>query len=329
MTTIVYPPIEREALVQAERESLARELQWFLSHLHTETLSSLKAGLEECDRLLSPDSGAHTLVLSSLRSESVKGFITRTGTRIVKGTLALKLASIPPPRGRESHQLTISQAADAPTLALDQLTRTRNLISNALDVIDVTKWTGNAEDANFIAGQLTLLFEHVRDAKGTLKGVTSVSIPGGPSRPVTPVTELPPQLPRVETGERPWNLEPHDENIFEPSCPPNISLHLSIADAALVLQVRALERADAPPSQESVTGFGIRGRLGLAPRHQTHDEVGEVFEYKGHDVKVKEKLRVESQDPSLLAAMAKLSALEHSVAMSRTALDTVMEKEDD
>lgn len=39
--------------------------------------------------------------------------------------------------------------------------------------------------------------------------------------------------------------------------------------------------------------------------------------------------RVESQDPSLLAAMAKLSGLEHSVAMSRTALATVMQRDVD
>ena len=329
MTTVVYPPIEHSALLEAERASLARELQWFLENIHSETLASLKAGLEECDRLLSPQSGAHTLVLSSLRSESVKGFVTRTGTRIVKGNVALKLATVPPPRGRDSHLITLSQAPDAPTLALEQLTRSRNLISAALDVIDVTKWTGNARDANFIAGQLTLLFEHVREAKIALKGASSVTLPGGPSRPITPATEVPPQLPAVETGEKPWNLGPYDDKTFEPPCPGNISLHLSIADAALVLQVRALDHADAPPQQESLTGFGIRERLGLASRPQTHDEAGEIFQYRGQDVRVKEKLRVESQDPSLLAAMAKLGALEHSVAMSRTALDTVMERRED
>lgn len=45
----------------------------------------MKAGLEECAALLSPDQGAFTLVLSSQRSESLKGFVTRIGTRIVKG----------------------------------------------------------------------------------------------------------------------------------------------------------------------------------------------------------------------------------------------------
>lgn len=35
--------------------------------------------------LLAPVEPGSTLVLSSLRSESVKGFVTRIGTKIVKG----------------------------------------------------------------------------------------------------------------------------------------------------------------------------------------------------------------------------------------------------
>lgn len=46
---------------------------------------SLKEGLEECVELLAPKEPGSTLVLSSLRSEYVKGFVTRIGTKIVKG----------------------------------------------------------------------------------------------------------------------------------------------------------------------------------------------------------------------------------------------------
>jgi hypothetical protein len=55
-----------------------------------------------------------------------------------------------------------------------------------------------------------------------------------------------------------------------------------------------------------------------------HDEIDQIFTYKGQEVKVKEKVRVESQDPNLMAAMAKLNALERSVALGRKALDIVM-----
>lgn len=48
--------------------------------------------------------------------------------------------------------------------------------------------------------------------------------------------------------------------------------------------------------------------------------------WKGEDVHVKEKVRVESQDPSLISVMAKLSALGHGVAVWRRALAAVMEE---
>lgn len=62
----------------------AREVQWLLESLQ-DSLALLKEGLEECVALLAPKEPGSTLVLSSLRSESVKGFVTRVGTKIVKG----------------------------------------------------------------------------------------------------------------------------------------------------------------------------------------------------------------------------------------------------
>ena len=107
-----------------------------------------------------------------------------------------------------------------------------------------------------------------------------------------------------------------------PPISPGLSLHLSIADAALLLQVRTL----APPStpELSLTGLSLRTRLGLSPRPPVHDELNQVFLYRGEDVTVKEKVRVESQDPSLMAVMAKLSALGHSVGGWRLKVAVVM-----
>lgn len=59
----------------------AKELRWLLASLQ-DSLGSLKDGLEECVQLLKPDS---TLVLSSLRSEIVKGWVRREGGSITKG----------------------------------------------------------------------------------------------------------------------------------------------------------------------------------------------------------------------------------------------------
>lgn len=50
----------------------------------------------------------------------------------------------------------------------------------------------------------------------------------------------------------------------------------------------------------------------------------EIFRYRGEDVRVREKVRVEaSADPSLLSLGAKLSALERTVHGANVALGTV------
>ena len=65
-----------------------------------------------------------------------------------------------------------------------------------------------------------------------------------------------------------------------------------------------------------------------ASKKANHDEVDDVFRYRGQEVRVREKVRVESQDPSLMAVMAKLGALKHVVAAAKKSLDIVMGKDD-
>jgi hypothetical protein len=84
MSAAIWPPIGDVQLADEQAASQARELEWLLVQLR-ETLQSLKAGLEECAALLAPSENGSTLVLSSVRSESLKGLITRIGTRITKG----------------------------------------------------------------------------------------------------------------------------------------------------------------------------------------------------------------------------------------------------
>lgn len=73
-----------------------------------------------------------------------------------------------------------------------------------------------------------------------------------------------------------------------------------------------------------MSGFSLRQRLGLAPRLPEHDEAEQVFTYRDQQVRVREKVKVESQDPALMAMMAKLSALGHAVAVWRHNLSIVM-----
>ncbi|KAF2433010.1 hypothetical protein EJ08DRAFT_647758 [Tothia fuscella] len=304
MSTAIWPHVAAEELSRVQDLSLANELKWLLDALQ-DTLKSLKAGLEECAYLLAPTEHGSTLVVSSHRSESLKGFITRVGTRIVKGDIKLRLASLPIPKAYTSYPLAVSSAPHAPPLVLEQLTAARTLINACLDVVDASTWAGDSGDPHFISGQMRLLDVNIHEAKAALKG-------GADSEAST------------------WWSSLIDENTFDPPLPSNLSFHLSILDAAVLLEVRTLELVTSTtPDHHSAFSFRDRVAVALgASKAQPHDEMGAVFVYKGQKVTVREKLRVESQDPNLMAAMAKLNALERSVALGRKALDMVMEKDD-
>lgn len=315
MSTIVWPALAvADKPTDTVESTIARELEWLLESLQ-ETLRSLKAGLEECAALLAPQEPGATLVLSSLRSEALKGFVTRVGNRVVKGDIQIRLPSLPQ-RGQQAFRASISQKPNASTIALDQLVTTRTLINSCLDVVDATQWTGDAKNANFISGQLRLLHENVQEAKAGLRGWTD--------------------------KQKPWTEDSVDAKAFDPPLPANVSFHLSISEAAVVLNVRTLEMAypqsgtNTPLSSAanaSYTGLSLRERLATAlaggGRSFAHDEIQEVFTYQGQDVRVRDKVRVESQDPSLMAALAKLGALERSVTIARRALDVVMARDHD
>ncbi|KAJ5514018.1 hypothetical protein N7463_003570 [Penicillium fimorum] len=307
MATWAYPPLPTEQINHEADTALARELEWLLHSLQ-DSLASLKKGLQECATLLAPQEPGSTLVLSSLRSESVKGFVTRVGTKIVKGDVQLRLASLPPPRGAPSTRLNLSQSPEAPELVLRQLVSVRDLVAQSLDIVDVSTWTGDPLNAGFIFSQLHLLLETISEARQMLKGDSD------------------------ETRGKWWDTSA-TENMFDPPLPPLLSFHLSITDSALVLILRTLEATalnhtpTAFSSDISLTGFSLRDRI-FGSRAPTHDEAGSLFQWQGEEVRVKEKVRVESQDPSLMAVMAKLSALEHEVMRCVAALRIVMGDED-
>ena len=79
------------------------------------------------------------------------------------------------------------------------------------------------------------------------------------------------------------------------------------------------------------TAFNIRHQLAIAlgapPRcAPSHEEAGGTFTFHGQQVRVRERVRVESQDPSLMAALAKLAVLEHTIMLNKCALDVLVRK---
>jgi hypothetical protein len=129
-----------------------------------------------------------------------------------------------------------------------------------------------------------------------------------------------------------------------------VSLYLTIQESSLVLWLRSLELANAP--------VHLGTKLGLAlgtVRRLEHDEMDQLFGYcdgsthkaekrpgehnsqpgsqvtenRKHmtDVYVREKVRVESADPSLMSLSAKLIALGHTLAQARRNLAAVLDEE--
>ncbi|KAG9241599.1 RAVE subunit 2/Rogdi [Calycina marina] len=308
MSTAVWPSFPTDQLKREEDFSAERELAWLLESVQ-ETLASLKSGLENCYALLAPIEPGSTLVMSSPRSESVKGHITRVGTRVVKGTLHLRLKTV------NLSPLVLSLSADP--LILAPLSSLRTLLNSSLDCIDISRWTGDRSSSSFISSQLHLLHSLILEALALLQGPpllqpenhTPKSIP----RPGTP-------LPEAKTTD--WNDDPIPASAFDPPLPPYLALNLSLCDSSLVLTIRALE----PASKELNLGEKFAFAIG-AQRRLEHDEMDDVFLVRGESVRVKEKVRVEgSADPSLLSLGAKLSALERTVDGARRCLGVVSGK---
>ncbi|KAI4132536.1 MAG: hypothetical protein LQ338_000635 [Usnochroma carphineum] len=232
--------------------------------------------------------------------------------------ISLRISSLAPPRGQQSYPLRISSP-----LPLPQLSSLLNLLNQALDIIDISTWTGDPKNGSFISGQLRLLADTIDEAKTVMKGGEDIA------------------------GGKWWEDDfASDEMIFAPPLPPNLSPHLTLTPTSLLLTIRTLQPSpsSSTPNPSSTptsttspsthTGLSLRTRLTqiLAPMPvATHDEADRVFVYRGQEVKVRDKVRVESQDPSLMAVGAKLSAVGHAVEGWRYKLGVVMEQgmEDD
>lgn len=182
-------------------------------------------------------------------------------------------------------------------LPLAPIALLRNLLDQCLDCIDITRWTGDRTSASYISAQLRLLHSLLVEAQQTLKGPTS-----------------------LEPDRETW-LHPAPPTHFDPPLPPSMSLDFSIQEASIVLVIRTLEPADVAPDLRSrfVNAFG--------GRRVDHDEAHRRFTYGGEEVRVREKVRIEAPDPSLMSVLAKVGALAHAVGMARCCLAVVMEED--
>ncbi|KAI1343504.1 37S ribosomal protein rsm22 [Xylariaceae sp. FL0016] len=357
MSVEIWPPIAPDQLKIEEDATQARELDWLVQSLH-DTLKSLKSGLEDCYALLAPIDPGSTLVLSTPRNETVKGHVTRVGTRIVKGTINLKLRTLPPQ--------TLTFAPESSTIHIPALTTLNTLLTQSIDLLSLC--VSEVPTPTFLSTQLRLLSHHLAESQSLIKGTPDTLAPhrhpsAAPlSQPLQPV-----QTPATSD----WTRASVPLSAFAPPFSRNLSFHLSVQDASLVLCLRALEPADAPLNFGAKLAFAI----GTARRLE-HDEADRVFSYccgagthvedarsplgLGHgdsgrdstsgasgsgpggkgaageerekglgegqevEVFVREKVRVESADPSLLSMSAKLAAISNTLDLARRNLAAVM-----
>ncbi|KAK0612438.1 RAVE subunit 2/Rogdi [Bombardia bombarda] len=362
MSVEIWPPIAPEQLKIAVETSHDRELDWLVQELR-ETLTSLKHSLEDCYALLAPIDPGSTLVLSTPRNEVVKGHVTRVGTRIVKGTIHLRLRTLP-------HQ-TLTINPDHP-IHIGALTSLHTLLTSSIDLLDLTlsysypsssapkpnptqkpKHPNHPSDSSllpqFLSTQLRLLSTSLTEASALLKGPPlTIADPSWTTRspadaPVNFGTKL---ALAIGTTRR---LE-HDESerVFGFCCDDVPTQDgggggYPLAHTKSGLVVHGTGRA------QSVAGGGGGGggvalsgtRRGISPGGKrpaaasvsggaasgdnSHGHNGGGGNRKKEvEVFVREKVRVESADPSLLSLSSKLTALGHTLALARRNLASVM-----
>ena len=209
----------------------ARERAWLLTHLQA-TLVQLRLGLEECHALLSPPSpppssaanpaavtggGSSTLVLTTPRHETVKGHVTRVGTRLVRGTVSLRLKTLPP------QTLTLSPSRP---LRLAPLAALQGLLVRAVSLLrGLEGGRGKGKTARKmredrsesecreVATRLRVLARYLADALVLIKGgagagpsvgpsAASSSAASSPSTTSTPIS-VPFPMPGSGSGPRP------------------------------------------------------------------------------------------------------------------------------
>ncbi|GAW24514.1 hypothetical protein ANO14919_141010 [Xylariales sp. No.14919] len=362
MSVEIWPPIAPEQLKIEEDATQARELIWLLDSLQS-ALLSIKHGLEECYALLAPIDPGSTLVLSTPRAELVKGHVTRVGARIVKGTIHTRLRTAAP----LTISINPAQPIHlAPLVTLNTLlTQAVDLASLCCTEGEHKGQKDYVGTAAFLSSQLRLLAQNIDEASEILKG-TPPSIPefkpaqslstANGSRPGTATTEA--SIATTSSGnyESDWTQYSAAPTSFTPPLGQTLSFHVTIQDACLVLHLRTLEPVDAP------VNLGIKLALAIGTaRRLEHDEAEKVFTYRYQEsdpsipsagsgqsqlyptrgsrgtqgrntgeaerVYVREKVRVESADPSLLSMSTKLSALTNTLNLARRNLAAVMGEE--
>jgi hypothetical protein len=237
-------------------------------------------------------------------------------------TLSLQLRTVPP------QTFALAQNHDVHLHALDAV---HTHLTQSLDLLGLVLSGDRRRDPASLASNLRLLAESLGESAALLKGP-----------------------PLAGAADPAWMSHSVHPSRFSPTLGPNMSFHFGLQDSCIVLTIRALEPVHAP------VHFGTK--LGLAigtVRRLEHDEMDLIFRYKPgttadcpgaggfsarhtpdsetrsqhhsqqadsgfEEVYVREKVRVDSADPSLISLYSKLGYLSNTLAQARRNLTAVI-----
>ena len=346
-------------LIEVTTNRKRNHVTWLVNYIREKELPPIKHTLDECYALLAPVMPGSTLVMSTPRRESVKGTITRVGTRIVKTVchaaqtprwLALRLitgqlanAQVAPSQNlhlqlqtQHAQTVTLHPKSDIHIPQLDTLSHHLN------DAIRTIKATLDFDaDGNFMKAQLRVLSQLVADSAAILKG------------------------PPREDPDSSWTTQSCPPEHFDPELGRHTSWYFGLQDSLIVLWIRILEPVDAPVHLGTKLGLAI-GTV----RRLEHDETGLIFDYvlnkksstekntkpnlpprspgdpippqvknspasssgstegivpgEYTPIHVREKVRVETADPKLMSLSAKLNSVKATLSRVEANIEAVL-----
>ncbi|KAK9458285.1 RAVE subunit 2/Rogdi [Dipodascopsis uninucleata] len=213
MTTAVNPIQDTVTALNEEHKVSILELAWLLNDLAS-TIESFSSGIEECISLLEADQPGSTLVLSSNRSEALKGFVVRVGHKIVKADIHIKLSSL---NKGQQYDLTLQ---DGKYISLAQLGDCSNFLHICLRTVKEMEFI----EPPLVLSQLRKLLSNIRYAHLSVQSVS-------------PVFQFP--------------YSAIDSSVFAQEYPENLSLDLTVSESGVIADIRTLQFLDGPPQPAS------------------------------------------------------------------------------
>ncbi|KAK9452388.1 RAVE subunit 2/Rogdi [Limtongia smithiae] len=224
MSTEVYPTQDPSSALNEEHKVSILELAWLLSDLSV-TVRSLSSGFRECLALLQPDQSGSTLVLSSNRSEALKGFVVRVGKNITKAEINLKLQSL------NKGQVCNLMLSEGKSIPLAQLSDCANFLAVCSRIVDEMDFVEPA----VVLSQLRKLLNNIRYAHISIRTVSQAF-----------------QFPYSSI----------DHTLFTPEIPESVAIDLTISESGVIADIRTLQAVE-PPAVNS-SGSSARSRFSTA-----------------------------------------------------------------